>query len=359
MASGSRQTPPDPEDMFADTRMSFGEHIEDLRLHLWRAIIGFLIGMLLSFFVGKPLVQFIAKPVEDQLEVFYDRRVNRVLEDIKSNPTLDKLNQLQAGDSFIRVSVPTEQLKAAARGDVVPEVDEPGTVPTTQLFLRVDQPLKFAGLQAHAQREVGKRPTLSTLSVQEAFMVFFKVCMVSGLILSSPWVFYQIWAFVAAGLYPSEKRYVHVYLPFSLGLFLCGAAVCQFLVIPKAIEALLWFNEWLGLEPDLRLSEWLGFALMMPLVFGISFQTPLVMLFLGRIGIMTVETYGEFRRIAYMALAIFAAVITPSVDAFSMLFLWVPLCALYELGIFMCKMSPPASPWELDLPGTDVGDIEV
>src|SRR5262249_44599283 len=74
-------------------------------------------------------------------------------------------------------------------------------------------------------------PRLSTLSVQEAFMVYFKVCILCGLVLSSPWVFYQIWSFVAAGLYPHDKRLVNVYLPVSLGLFLVGVFTCEIFVI--------------------------------------------------------------------------------------------------------------------------------
>jgi sec-independent protein translocase protein TatC len=177
--------------------------------------------------------------------------------------------------------------------------------------------------------------------VQEAFMVYMKVCLMCGFVLGSPWIFWQIWSFVAAGLYPHEKRLVHVYLPFSLGLFLLGFFVCQFLVIPKAISALLWFNEWMNIKPDMRLNEWLGFAIWMPLIFGLSFQTPLVMYFLERVGIMSVEGYRKSRRVIWFFMAVFAAVITPSTDPYSMLFLWVPMCMLFELGIWLCQMSPP------------------
>ena len=90
------------------------------------------------------------------------------------------------------------------------------------------------------------------------------------------------------------------------------------------------------MSADLRLNEWLSFALMMPIVFGASFQTPLVMMFLHKIGLLSVQTFREKRRIAWFVMAVFAAVITPSVDAFSMLFLWVPMGALYELGILLC-----------------------
>lgn len=90
------------------------------------------------------------------------------------------------------------------------------------------------------------------------------------------------------------------------------------------------------MEPDLRLNEWLGFAILMPLVFGISFQTPLVMLFTERIGIFDVPTFRAYRRIAYFVMALVAAIIIPATDAVSMLLLAGPMCLLYEFGIWLC-----------------------
>src|SRR5207247_616434 len=153
----------------------------------------------------------------------------------------------------------------------------------------------------------------------------------TGFVLGSPWIFLQIWSFIAVGLYPHEKRLVNVYMPFSLGLFICGVFICEFFVIPKTIEALLWFNEWMGLKPDMRLSEWLGFAIMMPVIFGLSFQLPLAMLFGYRIGLFSVDTFRGKRRVIWFLMAVFAAVITPSTDPYSMMFLWVPMCLLFEL----------------------------
>ena len=76
--------------------------------------------------------------------------------------------------------------------------------------------------------------------------------------LASPWIFYQIWAFVAAGLYPHERAYVYRFLGPSIGLFLAGVLLCQFVVLPGAVKALLAFNKWIELDPDIRLNEWLG-----------------------------------------------------------------------------------------------------
>jgi sec-independent protein translocase protein TatC len=360
MSFGSTQVP-DPEDYFADTRMSFGDHLEELRMHLWKAIAGFAIALFLSFFVGKAVLRFIAAPVEQELQAYWDRYYKKRMGELNEEA---KTSQSPITRPFrTTLLVPTQEWRKALG------VKETGTrrtlniVPSVQPILDnlelydwmdaqategagyvelpvvIQNPGKWTEQMGVYEKQL--RPArLSTLNVQEAFMVYFQVCIVTAFVLGSPWIFYQVWSFIAAGLYPHEKRYVNIFLPVSLGLFLAGVLVCQFLVIPKAVEALLWFNEWLELEPDFRLNEWLGFAIFMPVVFGLSFQTPLVMLFLERIGILTVDTFRSARRIAWFLMAIFAAVITPSTDAFSMLFLWVPMSLLYELGILMCLWAP-------------------
>src|SRR5207302_87405 len=104
-----------------------------------------------------------------------------------------------------------------------------------------------------------------------------------------------------------------------------GVALCEFVVLPVSVRYLLSFNEWLGYEPDLRLSDWLGFALFLPLVFGLAFQTPLVMLFLDRVGIVDADVYRRNRRLAIFLLCVAAAILTVTPDAVGMLSLAVPL----------------------------------
>jgi sec-independent protein translocase protein TatC len=330
------------EDIFADTRMSFGEHIEDLRTHLWKAIFGFLVCLFFSLFIGREVLKFIAEPVSVQLDKFYKERVVNIQESLRQGDAGS-----QEADQPREVMLAFSRKRLEELGWKVPEANQeqewvgiPVMVP----------PLSMAIALADAERMVGRRPHLSTLNVQEAFLAYFKVCMLCGFVLGSPWIFYQIWQFVAAGLYPHEKRFVHVYLPFSIGLFLFGVFICQFFVLPKAIEALLWFNQWVGLEPDVRFNEWLGFAILMPLVFGISFQLPLVMLFLERIGLLTVSDYLSKWKISLFLIHVFAAVITPSVDIISMELLALPMFGLYLLGILMCKLKPRDPGLDLDVP---------
>ncbi len=353
---------PDPEDFFADTRMSFGDHIEDLRSHLIKAFLGFFIAFVFSFFIGKFVVDFITLPVTSELKKFYERRVSSLREELDkgTNSNLVKLNK---PTEFTGLLFSRAQLEALLKGDPSEEISEikpPSDLSeeklkkeTVILWVSHLEPLKESALMGESQRKIGDFDAMSTLSVQEAFMVYFKVCMVSGIVIGSPWLFFQAWSFVAVGLYPHEKKLVHVYLPFSVVLFLSGVFICEFFVIPKAIEALLWFNEWLGFKPDLRLNEWLSFAIFMPVVFGLSFQTPLVMIFTERLGVMNVEMFQKNRLYAWFGMAVFAAVATPSTDAFSLLFLWIPMGLLYELGIFMCKISPSRPDYGIDVPEPD------
>ncbi|MBY0233089.1 MAG: twin-arginine translocase subunit TatC [Gemmataceae bacterium] len=381
---------PDPDDFFADTRMSFPDHIEELRGHLWRAVYGFLFALVAAFFVGGYVLDAITAPVKKQLDLYYRERMTNVLSQKKdSYPELmkptpfrkvyyhkDSMRRLAKGlepdprrpvvksedDLHAEANPPhwfwafwfgsPQKQKSALSEDykgeeiVIPEAEKDDQIGT--LWLSQDNPLFHAADQMDSLREIMQLDSPTTLRAEEAFFVWFKVCFVTGLVLGSPWIFYEIWSFIAAGLYPHEKKLVHFYLPISLGLFLVGVVVCQVFVIPKALEALLWFNKWLGFKPDIRLNDWLGFAIFMPLVFGVSFQTPLVMLFLNKLGIMTADTFRGQRRVAWFAMAIFAAIITPSTDAFSMLFLWVPMSLLFELGIVLIALTPPPPPEEED-----------
>lgn len=207
----------------------------------------------------------------------------------------------------------------------------PGIVPTTRREL----------VRMMLWRPVSEldrvRPT--TLGVQESFSVWLKAALVTGIVLSAPWVFYQVWLFVAAGLYPHEKRYVYIYLPFSIGLFLAGAALAALFVFEPVLNFLFWYNDQLGIDPDPRISEWLGFVLILPLGFGLSFQLPLVMLFMERIGMLTAESYLKNWRISVLIICVVSAILTPA-DPYSMLLMAIPLVGLFFGGIALCKYMP-------------------
>jgi sec-independent protein translocase protein TatC len=362
----NRYDHPDPDDLFADTRMTFGEHIEDLRTHLLRAIYGFVGGMVLAFFFAHRLLAFIVAPVNQELDRFFqDQNESRAA-------ALKHLQSQLVNVRPILVNVKIRpKVHQAKQADVLPNLtlDVVRWLDDLDIGFLVDRaalqigdweefemlfpdPIDFVQEVQRLQLEINP-PRLTTLSIQEPVVVFLQIAIMAGFVISSPIVFWQIWSFIAAGLYPHEKRLVHVYLPFSLLLFIIGVFVCQFIVIPKTVAALLWFNKWFNLQPDLRLNEWLGFAIFMPVVFGLSFQTPLVMLFTYMVGLFDIQTFKDKRKIAFLIMAVFCALITPDTTAVSMMFMLVPMILLYELGIWICiwKGREERDEWESKGPG--------
>jgi sec-independent protein translocase protein TatC len=347
---------PHDEDFFAETRMSFGDHIEDLRRYLWKAILGFVIGLTISFFFGYKVVHYIITPVENALVEFYmkfyeqnddarNRLIERFMEELrkeKANPAFARYNEKKK----IPFTIPAKDFDAQFR-QLYPNMFAPGgplanAAPPTDNAPAIElaATVRPMDIMEKLQEQLGmtaRRLTLTTLSAPEMFMVYFKVCLITGFVISSPWVFYQIWQFVAAGLYPHERKYVYWSLGPSIFLFLCGVTLCQFVIIPTALSALLDFNLWLNVEPDFRLNEWLGFAILMPVCTGLFFQTPLVMFFLGKIGVFSADDFASKRRMAIFVMLIVAAVISPTVDMVSLLALWLPMVVLYEIGIVLVR----------------------
>ncbi len=180
---------------------------------------------------------------------------------------------------------------------------------------------------------------VQTLNAHEGFMIWLKAAFIAGFVIGSPWIFFQLWAFVAAGLYPHERKYVYIYLPFCLALFFGGAAMAFFIVMEPVLDFLFSYNRMMAIDPDPRISEWLGFVMFLPIGFGVAFQLPLVMLMLQRIGMFTTAAYLAKWRVAILVIFIIAMFLTPA-DPLSMLLLGGPLTVLYFLGILLCKFMP-------------------
>lgn len=376
------QVPQYPDDVFAETRMPLGEHIEELRYRMITALKWLLFFLVIGFVldavgqslgnekigVGKPMLKEITEPVESQTRDFYYRRTQKLMNEkiakITNTPPErvaeirkkleDNGNNLTAlnGDEralLLGAPAPMRTVVDAKQFEPVFGPPRPGAPKELALTLQV-YPAEISSLSESGMALVEGKQYITTLSAQEAFVVYFKVSILCGIILASPFIFYQFWAFVGAGLYPHEKKYVYIFFGPSLILFLVGVLVCQFFVLPGAVKALLKFNEMLGFDPDIRLHEWLGLAIILPLVFGISFQTPLVMIFLNRIGLFTAGDYLTKWRYACFILAIFAALVTPTPDVVTMMYLFAPMFALYLLGILFCHLFPGFDPNEVDEP---------
>jgi len=188
-----------------------------------------------------------------------------------------------------------------------------------------------------------------SLAATDGFFIWLKAGVVTGLCIAFPWIFYCIWNFVAAGLYPNEKKYVHYFAPISTVLFLSGIALAYFYVFAPVLSFLFSFNEQMGIAPEMRINDWLSYVLFLPLGFGIAFQLPLVMLFMNRINLFTIDAYLSKWRIAVMIIFVLAMLLTPADP------LAIPLTMLYFLGIVMCRFMPGYNPNPFgDVPPADV-----
>ncbi len=168
------------------------------------------------------------------------------------------------------------------------------------------------------------------------FMVPVKLTMMLALMVSLPWVLYQGWAFVAPGLYTHEKRLVAPLIISSSVLFMLGVLFCYFFVFGTVFK---FINEFapksISVAPDIE--NYLDFVLTMCLAFGLTFEVPVVVVVLVRMGIVTVEKLKEIRPYVIVGAFVIAAVVTPP-DIMSQLFLAIPLCLLYEVGLFVAPL---------------------
>ncbi|MEX2188013.1 MAG: twin-arginine translocase subunit TatC [Pirellulales bacterium] len=339
------------EDLFEHTKMTFGEHLEELRKCFFKGGIGLAIGMIIGLSFANEIVRFIQTPLQGALATYYhDQSQEKLFEyadkklGSRDNAPPDVLARLEQRKEIFEMFLwDQDDIRRRLGLSAPPAPVYPSGTSSDDERIEFAESLEVKPLEPvflWRRIEDDPRITLKSLSSEETFVIWLKAGFVFGAIISSPWVFYQVWVFVAAGLYPHERQYIHIFLPFSLTLFLSGATLAFFVVFKFVLRFLLGFNSAMGIDPDPRISEWISFVIMLPLGFGLAFQLPLVMLFLQRIGVMSIEIYLSKWRIAVLVIACLAAVLSPGGDPYSMLFMFVPMVGLFFLGIALCKYMP-------------------
>jgi sec-independent protein translocase protein TatC len=192
--------------------------------------------------------------------------------------------------------------------------------------------LLAAPLVAH----LPKGSTLIATSVISPFLVPLKITLMAGFLLALPVVLYQVWAFVAPGLYSHEKRLVMPLVISSTILFLVGVAFCYFFVFGQVFKFIQSFApKSITAAPDIE--AYLGFVLTMFIAFGATFEVPVVVVVLARLGVVSVEKLKSFRSYFIVLAFIVAAIITPP-DVVSQLALAIPMILLYEVGIWAAQV---------------------
>jgi len=179
---------------------------------------------------------------------------------------------------------------------------------------------------------------LYNMQVTGTFYAYMKVALFTGIGASLPIIFYQLWAFIAPGLYHKERKTILPLVFVSTALFVGGAAFCYYLTLPMALKFLLGFADDL-ITNYLTIDSYISFVGFLMLAFGLSFQLPVVAYFLGRFGLIASSMLARGRRYAILAILIIAAVVTPTPDIFTQLLLAVPMYALYEISILVVRLT--------------------
>ena len=179
---------------------------------------------------------------------------------------------------------------------------------------------------------------LIVLAPADAFVGFMKISLIAGLIVSSPWVFYHLWMFIASGLHPKEKRYVHIAIPFSTVLFVTGALFFLFVVAPISLTFFLKFGDFIGVASYWTFQKYVSFITVLMLVFGIAFQTPIAIFILNKTRLVSLDTFRKSRKFVFLGVFVLAAMATPP-DVISQITLAIPIYLLFELGILISYIA--------------------
>lgn len=171
----------------------------------------------------------------------------------------------------------------------------------------------------------------------EAFMVYLKIALLAGLILASPMVLYQLYSFVRPALTLREKHYALCTIPIIIVLFLGGMVFSYYLVFPRAVEFFLGFGAE-RVSPLISMESYMDFMLMLVVPFGFVFNIPVVLMLLVYLKLVPVQALSKYQKHVILAAFILAALITPTPDIITQSLLALPMVALYEVSLMLCKL---------------------
>jgi len=280
------------EEHIDETRMTLGQHLEELRGRLIRATLAIVVVFSVAWMFRTQLYEVAFGPYGRASQWLNEAKVEYYTNELEQNPELDWSEYFTSADPATRELV--SELK-------------------TRKQLRAD-------------------------AASAGFFMYMRVCLFFALFVAGPYVLWQIWQFVAAGLYKREKSVVFHYFPFSAGLFLGGSVFGYFMMVPYAIFFLAKMTIGGRIEYWETIDNYWTFLTSLTLALGAVFQLPVVMLALGRLGLVDPKTFGKYRGHCIVGALVVAAVITPP-DPFTQMLMAIPIATLYELGIWITHFA--------------------
>lgn len=181
---------------------------------------------------------------------------------------------------------------------------------------------------------------LIVTGVTEAFFVKLKLSFYGGFVIAFPVVAWSLWRFFKPALYPSERKYVYIFLPLSVGLFAVGALFAYFGILRLVLNFFIYIAGE-NLDTMFKVDQYVSFVLAFTIPFGLVFELPVVIFFLSKLGIVRYEQLARNRKYALLVIVILAAALTPGPDPISQMLMAGPVYLLYEISIWVSKFAKP------------------
>ena len=317
MASDPEDLPLETEEAEGGPVKSFLEHLEDLRWTLIKVITSLAVAMIMCLVGGNYLVRFLTYPLR----------------------VAARLQAANPGDT-VAIEWGTNVLNKVARTNLAGLL--PADATNVQAFLVVPKSVNgeiVLTLQPEAAAHVDDPDSfvlLKNYSPISAFMVAIKLALYGGLVLALPFMLYFIGQFVLPALKVKEKEFVLRAIGIGAFLFLLGMAFCYFIMLQVALGATVQFSAWMGFYADeWRAEDYISFVCIFMLVMGVSFELPIVILALVKVGLLDFQKLNNFRAYWVVLELVICAFLTPSGDPFTMFLMAIPLHLLYEISILI------------------------
>lgn len=302
------------------SRMSFGDHLDELRKRLWRSLIAVIVGLLVFTPMHDQVLAIVVEPYRILWRNNFEDYVERL--EAREQQGLIKENKEKGWLQFV------EQEKAR--------------------ILDGTYPPEFADDLPH---DTGFRVpyTLVATGGLDDFWTFMMASLIFGLVAASPVVIWQIWAFISAGLYRRERRAFRLYFPFMMFLLGSGVLFGYFYVVPFGLGFLIKMMNSGQVSPLLSVSQYFSLLFFMTMALGVVFQLPVVMVALQKVGIVRHPMMRKHWRWVILIICILSAVLTPTPDPFTMFMVASPAMLLYVVGLVLTyrmdrKAHPPGAP---------------
>ena len=338
-----------------DHEKPFLEHLEDLRVMITRVVITLLISMVICFSFQKQLMEVLRKPVE---QVWITQLENKLPQSKDAAPepltveAWEKAKSVEHAASRLDPAQRDAFYKALADETLVFHARSVGLLRAALVLPEEKQAgfLKAVDVPDDLRKQVtalvvtapspevdnrGNLKLMSALKPTETFMLSMKLSFFAGIIMAFPLLLMFVLQFVLPGLHSHEKKVMWPAMAVGFGLFLGGVLFAYYAVLPRALS---FFYEWsgnLGVSNDWRIGEYISFATQFTLLFGLSFELPVVVMVFVKLGLLSYETMSRTRSYAIVGIFVAAAILTPTPDIFTLTLMALPMIVLYEICIWL------------------------